>query len=78
MPRKRRTAVDDLRALAGGGIDALRVAEELTRTDDYLQVRCSKARKAIYAAAAKRAGAKSLSAWVISVLDSAARKEDGR
>ena len=33
MPRKRRTAVDDLRALAGGGLEALRVADQLAENE---------------------------------------------
>jgi predicted HicB family RNase H-like nuclease len=65
MAAKRRTVADDLRALAGGGIDALRAAEELLgRADDQLQIRVSQRRKTTWQAAAKAAG-KSLSAWVI-------------
>lgn len=68
MTRKRKTAADQVVALARGGLDAIRVAEELVRNDDWLQVRVSKTRKGLYSAAAKAAGL-SLSAWVLRQLD---------
>lgn len=58
-------AADLTMALARGGIDALRAAEELLgNADDQLQIRIGKTRKALWKAAAKDAG-QSLSAWVI-------------
>jgi len=77
MSKRRRTVVDDLRALMGGGVEALRVAEEITRADDQIQIRVSRARKELYAAAAKRAGfvrggKPNVSAWLISLADDAA------
>lgn len=79
MARKRRTVVEDLRAIMGGGVEALRVAEEITRADDQIQIRVSKARKALYADAAKRAGfvrggKPNVSAWLVSLADAAARR----
>lgn len=69
---KRRTVVDDLRALNGGGLAALRVAEALLgNADEQIQIRVSAGRKRLYEAAAKHAGAKSVSAWIRSLADAA-------
>lgn len=70
---KRRSTVDDLRDLAGGGIEALRVAERLIAdngADAQIQLRVSATRKRLYADAAKRAG-KTLTRWLIDAADKA-------
>lgn len=70
--KKRRTVVDDLRALNAGGLEALRAAEALLgNADGQIQFRVSAARKRLYEAAAKQAGAKSVSAWLRSLADAA-------
>lgn len=78
-PHKRRRpdpVVEQLRALREGGLGALLAAEQIaTAADDLIQVRVSKMRKALYREAAQRAGAKSLSAWLISLADDAAKGE---
>jgi hypothetical protein len=65
--------VDMLTALKRGGVGALLAAEELTRADGQIHIRVSAARKRLYEAAAKRAGSKSLSAWLLSLADEATR-----
>lgn len=69
MPR-RRPAAAELRAIAAGGIEALRLAERLAGAGAQVQIRVSAARKALWQAAAKRAG-KSLSAWLSGLADGA-------
>lgn len=70
--KRRPTAGDDARDLVRSlGIErATQLAGSLSRASTQLQVRVSPARIASYRAAAKRDG-KTLSAWVLSRLDSA-------
>lgn len=76
MPRRRRTAADEIAALGRGGIDALQAAERLAsslRSSSNLNIRIAPARLAAYRAAAETAG-QSLTDWVTTHLDAAARR----
>lgn len=53
-----------------GGAGALKVAQELLRADDQIQIRVSTTRKSLYAQAAKREGI-TLSKWALAALDAA-------